>query len=433
MQYAVQESQSRSFSYQVSAVTAVGLASLFYVYDYFIQVSPSVMTNQLMRDFSIGAAGIGFLGSCFYYSYTLMQIPAGLLLDRLGPRVLLTFSVFVSAVGVTLFGWTDSFFLAALSRFLIGLGSAFAFISALFLASRWFAHHYFPLVAGLVQLGGCLGSMLGEAPLAIAIGHYGWRQTMVVMGLLTFFLTLVFWFGIKNGRQTDSPQFSMRASTEWHRLNYVIRQPQIWWIALCGFMSWVPMATIGALWGVDYFVRVYHLTHIQAAQLCSMLWLGLGIGSPIIGWLSSRTQRRRTPILCCFMIGFIASIALIQAPSLPIWVMCFVLLLLGFSASVQTLTFGYLKDIVSPDVFGTASGFNNMAAIIGGAVSLVSVGLIVEFLWDGEMVNNIPVYQQMNYQVAFILLAISALLGILIARFKLKETYCKETGKGQQF
>ncbi len=161
------------------------LAALFYVYDYFIQVSPAVITNELMAAFHIGASGLSVLSACFFYAYASMQIPAGILLDRFGARRLLSSAILISGFGVTLFGMTEHFALAGFARFCIGFGSAFAFISTLFLASHWFKHQYFALIAGLVQFAGCLGSVMGEAPLAHVIDAHGWRHTMIVTGLMT--------------------------------------------------------------------------------------------------------------------------------------------------------------------------------------------------------------------------------------------------------
>jgi len=404
----------------------VGLASLFYVYDYFIQVAPSVMTDELMLAFGIGASGLGVLGASFYYSYTLMQIPAGLLLDRLGARVLLTFSVFISACGVTLFGLTHSFFLAGFSRFLIGLGSAFAFISALFLISRWFKHRHFALIAGLIQLAGCLGSMFGEAPLALTINHYGWRSTMIVIGLFTFLLTIIFWGCIRNGHPNQPHQSSLTGHGELHRLKTVLSKSQVWWVAGCGLVSWVPVATIGALWGIPYLMKVYGWTNTYAGFVCSAFWLGLGLGSPFMGWWSTHVSRRVRPLIICFSLGFVSSITLLSAHLLPVWCIVAALFFLGVSASVQSLSFGIIKDIIPHNMFGTAAGFNNMAAIIGGAISQPLVGVLLDVHWVDETLNGIPVYSLADYRFALYLLPVSAVVGILIAKFGVKETYCKQ-------
>lgn len=401
------------------------LASLFYVYDYFIQVAPSVMTQQLMRSFSIGAGELGILSSCFYYSYTLMQIPAGLLLDRLGARVLITLAVLCSAVGITLFGVTYNFMTAGFARFIVGLGSSFSFISALFLISRWFPHRHFALAAGLVQLAGCVGSLFGLAPFAMLVNSMGWRHSLILAGLITFSFAFLFWIFIRDGKRDQLKQVTLRSGNEWERLKLVLRQTQIWWIAGAGFMSWVPVTIIGALWGVPYFMKAYGLTNTEAGKLCSLFWVGLGIGSPLIGWISNQLKNRCIPLAICFVLGLIGSVLILNALSVPISLMGVALILLGMSSSAQSLSFGFIKDIVPPSLFGTASGINNMAAILGGAIAQPLVGYLLNAGWSGLKIQGVPIYSFKDYQVALLFLPLSALCGLAIALLKTKETHCE--------
>jgi len=403
-----------------------GLASLFYVYDYFIQVSPAVITQQLMASFSIGAAGIGILGSCFFYAYALMQIPAGFLLDKYGARRLLSLAILVSGLGVTMFGMTHSFTLSALTRLMVGFGSAFSFIGALYLVSRWFPHRHFALLAGIVQFSGCVGSMIGEAPLALTIDHYGWRQTMIATGFITLILSIIFWLVIRDnkpGTQLDKQHSDISIRD---RLSLILGTPQVWWVMLCGFFCWVPVASIGALWGVPYLMKVYGWQNIHAAAICSLFWLGLGLGSPILGWLSDRLRTRKLPFILCFSLALIASIIIIQAPHFSSWVISIAMILLGVSASIQTLTFSLIKDILPSKVFGTAAGFTNMAAILGGGIAQLSIGVLLTIFWQGTYANNIPVYSLTNYRFALIILPIAAAAGLMITLIKLKETHCQQ-------
>lgn len=385
------------------------------------------MTHQLMRDFSIGAAQLGILSAGFYYAYTIMQIPAGLLIDRLGARKLLSFAVLVSACGVTLFGFSDSLGLAGFSRFLIGLGSSFAFISALFLVSRWFSHRYFALIAGFIQLSGSLGSIFGLAPLAKVINHFGWREAMIATGLVTFVLAIVYWFVIRDGQPEKIKSLNKeKKQSEWKRLKTVIKNKQMWWIALVGLVSWVPVACIGALWGVPYLMKVYGWSNTAAGSLCSLFWIGLGLGSPFIGWLSDKIKSRRKPMVLCFGIGIAGTFVLLDASQLTPTIAGLGLFLMGFSSSVQSLTFGLVKDIIPSRVFGTASGFNNMAAIVGGAITQPLVGFLLSWQWNGVKVHGVPAYSIHDYQTALIVLPIAAGVGIATVWFKLKETHCKK-------
>ncbi|MCP4473417.1 MAG: MFS transporter [Gammaproteobacteria bacterium] len=405
-----------------------GLASLFYVYDYFIQVAPSIMTHQLMQAFDIGAGRLGVLSACFYYSYTIMQIPAGVLIDSFGARKLLALAICISAAGVVLFGVSHYLISAGIARFLIGFGSAFSFISSLYLAARWFSHKRFSFIAGLVQLGASVGSIFGLAPLAWAVGHYGWRQSMITAGLLTFIFALVVWLIVRDsprGRQ-QQPLLHHKQGYRQQRWLILLRNRQLWVVALCGVMCWVPVAVIGALWGVPYLMKVYTMTTMSAGKMVSLFWFALALGSPFIGWYSNYISRRRQLFIVCFLFAVVGAVLLLFAPSLPVWLIALALILLGLSASVQSLSFGLVKDIVPENLFATASGINNMAAIIGGGIAQPLVGYLLFLHWHGAMAQGVPDYSVSNYLFAFTILPITACIGLLLSCFFVKETYCQQ-------
>lgn len=399
-----------------------GLAAFFYVYDYFIQVSPAVMTHQLMQTFQIGAVGLGILGSVFFYAYAGMQIPAGLLLDRYKARNLLAIAVLISAFGVLLFSMTNNFNLAAVARFLVGFGSAFSFVGSIYLVSQWFPHKQFAFIAGIIQFAGCVGSIFGEMPLAHAVNYFGWRSTLLYIAIATFVLALLFWLVIREKHENKlAIQTKKNAMSSWRLFTI----PAVWWIAIVGFLCWVPVASIGALWGVPYLMKVFHWSNSTAAGYCSLFWLSLGVASPAIGWLSDRFKRRKLPFYLCFALGTVGSLLLIYAAVIPLYVTVIALILLGLAPAIQSLTFGVAKDILPAEVFGTATGFINMAPIVGGGISQVVIGFILAGLWNHQMQNNTPVYSLHDYQIAMILIPVSLVLGFLVTHFFLPETYCE--------
>lgn len=400
------------------------LAALFYVYDYFVQVAPSVMVQDLMRDFHIGAGALGVLSACFFYSYAFMQIPAGWMLDRWGARLLLSAAVLVSAFGVILFGAAHALWVAGFGRFLIGLGSAFSFISTLSLLSRWFSHKYFSTFAGLVQLGACIGSIIGLAPIAVLVDAYGWRETMHITGLATIGLAVLFWLVIRNSPEKNSHKKEVIKNIL--PLKSLFKNKQVWVICACGFFSWVPMGGFGALWGVPYLMKVYHLNNIQVGSLMVWMWLGIGLGSPLIGWVSYYFATRKLPIVICFVMALLSLCLLFDAAALPQGITMLALFGLGASASSQTLTFGVLKDIVLPEQFGIASGLNNMGAIIGGGLAQTLIGYILTLSWNGAYQNGTPFYTLHNYQSGLLLIGAMAALGFFTSVFLLKETHCMQ-------
>ena len=400
------------------------LGSFFYVYDYFLAVAPSVMTHDLLNGFSLNAGQLGGLMAVFFLASTFFQIPAGMLLDRFGARKLLTLSVLVSGLGTLLFAVATQAWELGAARLLMGIGSPFAFLGALFLASRWFAHRHFALIAGFVQLGAAVGSIAGEGPLAVLINHLGWRHALLAIGWVTLLLSLLFWLIIRDGE----PRGVMETEVKQARLRDTFKLPQVWWISLAGFASWVTVTGIASLWGIPYLMAVYGWSNEKIGYLYILFWLGLGLGSPLMGWISDVLKSRKIPFYICFGLGFIACLFYIEAPHIPGWVMVIVLVMLGFAASLQSLTFGIAKDIVHPKHFVTASGLINLAAVLTGVVVQPIMGYLIDRSAKAHgMIGSH--YQVADYQDGFIVIAVVLFLGLLITYFGLKETHCQATYK----
>lgn len=139
-----------------------GLAGTFYCYEYLLRISPNVMLNDLMLEFDIRAGAVGNLAAFFYYAYTPLQLPAGFLLDRFGPRRMLTFATLCCAIGTLLFSATTVLEIAQFGRFLVGFGSAFALLGVLKLSAIWIPSVYFPMMVGFIITFGTLGAMFGN-------------------------------------------------------------------------------------------------------------------------------------------------------------------------------------------------------------------------------------------------------------------------------
>lgn len=396
------------------------LGSFFYVYDYFLAVAPSVMTHDLSQAFSLNAAQLGTLMSAFFLASTFFQIPAGVLLDRFGARKLLSLSVLISGLGTLLFAMATTSWQLACARVLMGIGSPFAFLGAIYLVSRWYSHRYFALASGFIQLGAAIGSIIGGGPLAILVNHFGWRQGLEYVAWITIALAAIFWLVLRDGQK--SPTASLQGSPS--RLRDAFKIPQVWWISLVGFCSWVTVTGVASLWGVPYLMATYGWTNTQTGYAYILFWLGLGLGSPFIGWLSDALKSRKIPFCLCFALGLISSLFYLKASWVPMWGMLILLFLLGFVASTQSLTFGIAKDIVPPQHFVAASGLINLAAVLTGVVTQPIMGYLIDRQVQTHAAHSASL-QVGDYQSGFILISIVLLLGLIASYFGLKETRCQ--------
>lgn len=403
----------------------------FCVYEFALRVMPSAMVNQLMHSFNLQAAGLGFLASLFFYGYTPMQIPVGLMFDAFGARTLLTLTTLLCAVSSLLFGIAHSTFLLGVSRFLMGFTASYAFIGAMIIAAKWFAPERFAMFTGLVQSLGCLGAIIGEAPIAHMVHSFGWRQTAILLFYLGIVLTALIWLIVRNKPYNKAAK---EATTEENPnlkgvmpgLKQVLKQGQTWWIGVAAFACWAPMAVFATLWGPTFLSTAYNISIAKASGLTSVVWIAIAIGSPLAGWLSNRIGRRCLPTTLCAIIGLVSSLLLIYGGTFSRPALIAILFCFGFSASSQVVTFGMVLDINPTKVIGTASGFNNMAVVFGGILLQPLVGWLLhaEWLKHPTMNGSTPIYNMPEFHIALFSIPMCFVIGIIASAFFIKETHC---------
>jgi MFS family permease len=400
------------------------LSASFYLYEYVLQVAPSVMAASMMQTFHVTAAGFGVVSAFYFYAYAPMQLPAGLLFDRYGPRKLMTFAILLCALGSFFFAATDSLFTASLGRFFIGTGSAFSFIGVLVLISRWFPPHQFALLAGVAQLMSSAGAMFGEMPLASLVAWAGWRQASFILAFIGLCLAGLLWTVIRDyPHQATQDSSCRRFREEWQRLFVVCKNKHTWLTGLYACTIWTPIAVFAALWGVPYLQQKLAISVIHASGLCSMIWLGIGVGSPLLGYVSDRFRSRRLALCASSIWGLVATVAVLYWPEMSMGWMYFWLFVFGLGAGGQTVSFGVVKDNNPPELVGTASGFNNLSVLIGGALFQPLVGIFLQKSGDWYIVGGIPMYPVESYNKALIVLPLCYLLSLIIAWFFLKESH----------
>lgn len=416
----------RKYPQSLLAYSVYGLAAAFLCYEMALQVSPSVMTEHLMRDLNIDASGLGLMASCYFWSYTGMQIPAGLLFDRFSARLLITSSLLICVAGALFFGITETAYFAAIGRFFMGVGSAFAFIGVLVMAARWFSPQYFAFLVGIAQFLAAMGAMSGEVPLAAAVEAYGWRHTIHAIAAVGALLAVLIWLVVRDYPEgAESKSHVAKNIGVKKSLGYILTESQTWWVALYAFASWAPISVFASLWGVPYLKAMYNVSGTMSSTLMAMAWIGLGVTSPMLGWFSDKLGRRRILLSSCALVGFICAMIVLYVPGIPFRLMFIILFGFGFAAAGQILSFAVVRDNNRPEVTATAIGFNNMAVVAGGALFQPLVGVLLDWHWSGQMIDDTKIYSVANYQVALSVVPICFLAAFVASLFFIKETYCQ--------
>ena len=398
------------------------IAVTFYFFDFILQVMPGIFSKQLSISFSLDAEELGRFSAIYFLAYAVMQIPAGLLYDKFGGKRVLIFSTLVASIGTLMFSMSDNIIIGRISRVLMGGGTASAFLGALYFILRWFPERYFATLAGVVALVGSIGAMFGEVFLAYMLNTYNWRPTTLGLAVCGGFITVLIALFIKNHPYNDAEQTKLETKNNLRQeLNYLLTHSQVWAIGIYCFLNWSVVTVFASLWGVPYLKRAYDMSLTDASWAVFLIWAGIGIGSPIIGWISDYMKRRKLILITCSILAITSLLIILYFANLPNYITYLALICLGISASGSTIVFATAKDIVQVESLNLCNGLINMLAVTSALVLQPLIGVIMNWLWIGKEVDNISVYTAMTYKSALFILVICAILSLLIGTFWIKE------------
>ncbi len=417
---------------QRSAIRAAlvwGLAAIFYFYELMLLVSPSVMTDDLTLTFKTSAEQLGNLSAFYYYAYALMQIPVGLLMDRYGPRILLTLAAAFCSVGCLVFAFAHNLWIAGLGRFVMGIGGSFAVVGCLKLASLWFPVNRFALLTGIMVAVGMMGGVFGQEHLVKLVLMIGWRDTILYGAILGAILSVVIWVVV-----SDQPFKTLALSASklpesppvLQGLLQVMKMPQVWIASLYAGLMFVPTTGFGQLWGVPYFVERFQIEKEFAGGMVSMIFYGWAIGGPLYGLISDWISRRKAPMAFAAIATLLVMTAILYAP-VTMMQMKILMFLLGAFSSGFILAFSVVREINTPILTGTAIGFINTLNNASGALAQPVVGKLLDKQWHGQVLaDGSPVYTLQMYNEALLFLPICLVIAFVILPF-IRETYCRPT------
>ncbi len=407
-------------------------AALFFFYEFIQMNMIGSLAPNLMQAFSIDATHLGNLSAMYFYSTILFLLPAGQILDRVSTRKVILTALMICILGTFLFALAPVYWMAGVSRFFTGVGSAFCFLSCIRIASRWFPNDKLALISGLVVTMAMLGGTVAQTPLTILIHYMGnWRHAILVDGVVGFIFWIVIFILVKDyppekADQEHKNQTELQKFGYWGAMGSSYGKIRNW---LCGlytcFMN-LPIFLIGGLgFGSLFLQQVKHMTALQASYPPMMIFFGTVLGSPLAGWISDILRRRKLPM----QLGAITSIGLmlciIYIPaSLMIYAVLF--FLLGVVSSTQIISYPLVAESNLKILTATSVSVVSFTTLSGGAIFPPLFGYIMDRAGDFKVINNIHIYSPSDYLHAMWIMPL-AMLVALIATFFIRETYCQSS------
>ncbi|WP_112220518.1 MFS transporter [Legionella quinlivanii] len=393
------------------------VGAFFYCYEFVLRIIPGALQSELSAAFGhISATTFGQLSAFYYFAYSPMQLPVGMLMDRYGPRRLLTFACLCCTLGSWMFTNTSSMLIAGSGRFLVGFGSSFAFVGVLSLALRWLPRRYFSLVAGLITTLGMLGLVYGEVKItdmAVSLGlmHVLWM--MIIIGAVLSVITFLVVRDGPQGHIANKQPWPEFFANVWH----VLSSPQVWLIGFVGACLYTSLSVFGELWGKTYLEQAHHLTKVQAARTVSAMFLGWAVGAPIAGYFSDISGRRVFPLVAGAILSLICISIVLYYPGLSYTTLNILLFLYGVFSATEIIVFIMGKENSGAKLSGTVFAAVNMIVTLGGVVFQPLVGKLLDTFGDSHVVAGEHIYSIVDYQLALSVLPLSLLMVMILAFF----------------
>ncbi len=371
-------------SYSMKSSLILFVVSTLLVLSMFYRVSNAVIAPRLVEDLGLDAETLGILGGAFFYSFALLQIPMGPMLDQIGPRRVVTFFALTGGLGAFLFALGKSFILAFLGRTLIGAGMASVMMGALKVLTLRFPPEKFATLMGIILTIGALGNILATSPLAYLTSTLGWRMTFVLAGTVTSLLAfLVFW--VLRVEPRGDPQASISSLPDprlgvFQSLRIVLGSLAFWQISVFGFFRYGTLIGLQGLWLGPYLMEIKGYGSLLTGNILILLAAGTTLGYLLSGMMSDRLFRsRKTVVLWGTSLYALAILALVGVADLrnP-YGHAFLLFFMGFFSSFGMLVYTHVKELFPIAISGTVLAWVNFFTMAGAALFMPALGGVIQ-------------------------------------------------------
>ncbi|MFC9277941.1 nitrate/nitrite transporter [Streptomyces collinus] len=367
------------------AVWSIGVAVYFVAVIF--RTSLGVAGLDAADRFHVGASALSTFSILQLLVYAGMQIPVGLLVDRLGTKRVLSIGAVLFTAGQLGFAFSDSYGTALASRALLGCGDAMTFISVLRLGTRWFPARRGPLVAQLAGLVGMAGNLVSTLVIARLLHGIGWTPAFAgsaVAGAIVLVLTLVF---LKDHPEGHEPEPSPHRGSAYVRRQIAAswREPGTRLGLWVHFTTQFPAMVFLLLWGLPFLVQAQGLSRAKAGDLLTLVVLSNMVIGLVYGQIVARHHRARLPLA----LGTVAATATLWALTLawpgvhaPMGLLLTLCVVLGACGPASMLGFDFARPANPPERQGTASGITNMGGFIASMTTLFAIGVLLDATGD---------------------------------------------------
>lgn len=357
--------------------------------------------------------------------YAGMQIPAGVLLDRYGSRIMIAVGAFIMMSAQLALAFTESLPVAIGARIAVGAGDALTFISVLRLVPQWFPPRQVPLVSQFTGILGQLGQVMSALPFMLLLSGPGWTfayGSAAAVGLLAFALALSVIRDAPPGADVvavpaGAKEIGRQIKTVWMRPGTRL-----------GFFSHMgtqfSITTFALLWGVPYLKSAQGLDSTTVGSLLTLSVISAIVAGPILGILTGRYPMRRSWLVLTIMVAsaLMWTIVLSRSEPSPLWLLTILVVVISVGGPGSVIGFDYARTSNPSSAMGTAQGMVNIGGFLASLIVIQVMGVILGHM-GGYTFDGFRVAWMVQYPVWVL-----GIVGVLVTRGKARRALAAEGG-----
>ncbi len=398
---------------------------LFTLLQFLSQLTTGVMAGAFTHTFHLNSLSLGLLVAAYYFIYVPMQGPAGMLLDRFGPRVLLSGGALIFSLGAVVMANAPFLWLAIIARMVMGFGASFAFIGCINTASRWFSRHLAIRLTSVLELAGITVVLIGDRYIPYSLDLFGWRSLMIGAAGIAAVVGVAICLVVRNESPYANPLKLSKPSHSqnvirrmgWRKCLFSISRRSSMWINgfYCGVMfSFVSV--FSALWGIPYLQHAKGISLTAASHVDNFLLLGVLAGCFIMIFIQKLIKNDVRVMRDTALAMGTLSLSVIFYPYMSIELIQLSLFLLGVLAPVYLLNFKVCALLLPDSLQASSTGFTNMMMMaVAPIFQLVFAGVVMII---GPYMRSLHA-EQMGMALFPVLIFVAA---ILIQRIKISKS-----------
>lgn len=345
------------------------VASIFYAYQYILRVLPSIMLDEIMQQFGIGAMAFGQFSGIYYIGYSLAHLPIGIMLDRFGPKKVMTTSIVLTVIGLLPLIYASHWIYPLFGRLLIGIGSSAAILGVFKIIRMTFDEKQFPRFLSISVMIGLIGAIYGGGPLSYMRDTLGFQPVIEIFAISGLILAAFTYWIVPDIKETPKEAVL-------DEIKSVLSNKKV--LACCFFAGLMvgPLEGFADVWGTTFLENAYGFNGVMAASLPSMIFVGMCFGSPLLNYIAEKIGNYITTVIIA---GILMSLVFISMLSfqIPPQMLSINFMIVGICSAYQILAIYKASTFVDESAAGLTTALANMIIMTFGYFFHTLIGSIV--------------------------------------------------------